>query len=306
MNAVAWPRWLRIMLRRKARHMERAPLQLFVWLLGGICGAFLLCIIFAGDNETAYTAFGSLFSALAFAGVIVTVLLQRAELREQRKELRAQRRELEGQKRELEIQNRTAQLQRFENSFFHLLDGFKHTLDELREEDKSRSASPSCFDDFHREIDDRMRFYKRFGVAGTRHDIQFCLTHLPTIYKKFFYEYYLIINFICNHEAFMYDKSKICEYISIVNIALNNSEYFLLFYDGIAHVERAQLINKYALLAKYSLLNSSKTPCSPWHTLFYAQSAFGADYEEYVRKHQLKGKCLSDFLPDVLASVRQG
>ena len=100
-------------------HLLQHPMRLFVLLMVLITGMFLPCIVM-DDNGATYTGFGSLFTAYAFAGVIVTVLLQRAELQEQRKELRAQRIELEGQKRELEIQNRTAQLQRFENSFFHL------------------------------------------------------------------------------------------------------------------------------------------------------------------------------------------
>lgn len=92
-------------------------MRLFWWLTAIITAAFIACMLIWGLKESVYTAFGSFFTALAFVGVIVTVLLQRAELQEQRKELRAQRIELEGQKRELEIQNRTAQLQRFENSF---------------------------------------------------------------------------------------------------------------------------------------------------------------------------------------------
>lgn len=122
-----WCRRFRIITKLQWRRFEKHPMRLFWWLTGIITASFILCIIFAGSSETAYTAFGSYFTALAFVGVIVTVLLQRAELQEQRKELRAQRIELEGQKRELEIQNRTAQLQRFENSFFHLLANFKST-----------------------------------------------------------------------------------------------------------------------------------------------------------------------------------
>ena len=127
-----WCRRSRIITKRQWRRFEKHPMRLFWWLTGIITGIFILCIIFAGSSETAYTAFGSYFTALAFVGVIVTVLLQRAELQEQRKELRAQRIELEGQKRELEIQNCTAQLQRFENGFFHLLDNFKTILEDVR------------------------------------------------------------------------------------------------------------------------------------------------------------------------------
>lgn len=122
-----WCRRSRIITKRQWRRFEKHPMRLFWWLTGIIIVAFITCLLVWGLKESVYTAFGSFFTALAFVGVIVTVLLQRAELHEQRKELRAQRIELEGQKRELEIQNRTAQLQRFENSFFHLLEDFKVT-----------------------------------------------------------------------------------------------------------------------------------------------------------------------------------
>ncbi|BFG70290.1 hypothetical protein KACHI17_11710 [Sediminibacterium sp. KACHI17] len=61
--------------------------------------------------------FGSvnaLFSGLALAGIILTILLQRKELKLQREELRDTR-------AEFEIQNETLKLQRFENTFFNLL-----------------------------------------------------------------------------------------------------------------------------------------------------------------------------------------
>lgn len=127
-----WCRRLRIITQRQWRRFEKHPMRLFWWLTGIIIVAFITCLLVWGLKESVYTAFGSFFTALAFVGVIVTVLLQRAELHEQRKELRAQRIELEGQKRELEIQNRTAQLQRFENSFFHLLEDFKVTTNVLQ------------------------------------------------------------------------------------------------------------------------------------------------------------------------------
>lgn len=54
-----------------------------------------------------FGAVNALFSGLAFAGIIFTILLQRRELSLQRKDI--------------EEQNETLRQQRFENSFFHLL-----------------------------------------------------------------------------------------------------------------------------------------------------------------------------------------
>lgn len=63
----------------------------------------------------------SLFSGLAFAGIIYTVLLQMEELRAQREELILTRDELRGQKEEIKNQNLTLKLQRFDNTFFNLV-----------------------------------------------------------------------------------------------------------------------------------------------------------------------------------------
>lgn len=68
-----------------------------------------------------FGAVGALFSGLAFAGVIVTMLQQKEELELQRKELAQTNLALELQRKEMEAQNKTIMLQRFENTFFNLL-----------------------------------------------------------------------------------------------------------------------------------------------------------------------------------------
>lgn len=78
---------------------------------------FLLKDKSATDRGTLGDMFGSinaLFSGLALAGIILTILLQRKELKLQREELRDTR-------KEFETQNTTLKLQRFENTFFNLL-----------------------------------------------------------------------------------------------------------------------------------------------------------------------------------------
>lgn len=69
------------------------------------------------DRGTFGDMFGSinaLFSGLAMAGIILTILLQRKELKLQREELRETR-------SEFEKQNETLRLQRFENTFFSMI-----------------------------------------------------------------------------------------------------------------------------------------------------------------------------------------
>lgn len=64
----------------------------------------------------------SLFSGLAFSGLIITILMQREELALQREELGLTRKEISGQKEELKAQNETLTVQRFENTFFQMLE----------------------------------------------------------------------------------------------------------------------------------------------------------------------------------------
>lgn len=287
--------------RLRLSHLLQHPMRLFVLLIVLITGMFLPCIVM-DDNGATYTGFGSLFTAYAFAGVIVTVLLQRAELQEQRKELRAQRIELEGQKRELEIQNRTAQLQRFENSFFHLLDKFSDTVKELQKSQESQNDI-----EYIDKIDNIKKYFSTIhkkiakdNINNTISDInnnkQDIFKILPTISKRFLFEYYEIIDFIYTHDAFSKNKNEISKYTSILNLILTNSEYFLLFYDAIRDDKKINIINELHLFSRYSLLSKSHPPCKPEHILFFSPQAFSEDYEEYIERHGLQGKTLEDFL----------
>lgn len=288
-----WCRRSRIIIKRQWRRFEKHPMRLFWWLTGIITAIFILCIIFAGSSETAYTAFGSYFTALAFVGVIVTVLLQRAELQEQRKELRAQRIELEGQKRELEIQNRTAQLQRFENSFFHLLEDFKFTTNVLKGNDSKYGipAIPYSSTVYRMVKENENQNSKNIQIYMENLFIKF-----PTAVKRFILNYYEIIYFTYKHEAFIYNKKEINKYTSILNLYLTNSEYFIIFYDAIRDDKKIKIINELHLFSRYSLLNKSYSPYKPEHILFFSPQAFGEDYEEYIERHGLQSKTLEDFL----------
>lgn len=101
-----------------------------------------------GDSSGAINA---LFSALAFAGVIFAIILQKKELQLQREELKQTREELEGQKHEFEQQNETLKRQRFENTFFNMLSLQQDIVKGLSYEYKSGNTRIS--------INDREVFY---------------------------------------------------------------------------------------------------------------------------------------------------
>lgn len=66
-----------------------------------------------GQFGDQFGAVNALFSGLAFAGLIFTIILQKKELALQREELTQTREELKGQKEQLEEQNKTLKIQRF-------------------------------------------------------------------------------------------------------------------------------------------------------------------------------------------------
>lgn len=102
-------------------------------------------MVFFVPNENTRGTFGdqfgavnALFSGLAFAGLIYTIILQRRDLELQRHDLAIQRQELqltrkemEEQTAEFEKQNETLKIQRFENTFFNMLSQFQEVVNSL-------------------------------------------------------------------------------------------------------------------------------------------------------------------------------
>ena len=68
-----------------------------------------------------FDAINALFSGLAFAGLIITLILQKKELGLQRDELEQTREELKNQRLEFETQNKTLKQQQFESALYNML-----------------------------------------------------------------------------------------------------------------------------------------------------------------------------------------
>ena len=113
---------------------EETKSQLWIWIIIAIVGVIALwglswwlihknidCSTERGTFGDMFGAVNALFSGLAFAGLIVTLLYQKEELKLQREELRETRNELNAQKLEFQEQNKTMKRQRFENTFFNML-----------------------------------------------------------------------------------------------------------------------------------------------------------------------------------------
>lgn len=88
-------------------------------------------LVFTHYSKDARGAFGdqfgavnALFSGLAFAGLIYTIILQR-------RDLKLQRQEMKEQTREFKKENETLRIQRFENTFFNMLSQFQEVVNNI-------------------------------------------------------------------------------------------------------------------------------------------------------------------------------
>lgn len=85
----------------------------------------------ASNIGDAYGSLNTLFSGLAFGGVILAIIMQGQELKLQRQEMALQREELNRTRKEFEELTKTAELQRFEHSFYNMLNGFQTLISNL-------------------------------------------------------------------------------------------------------------------------------------------------------------------------------
>lgn len=123
------------------------------WIIFAIAVLFIIavCLLFVyimneqpwgmdkrGQFGDMFGALGAVFSGLAFAGLIVTLIQQHDDLKLQREDLRLQRQEIAQtnlelalQRKEMEEQNKTIMLQRFETTFFNMLKNQMEIRDDI-------------------------------------------------------------------------------------------------------------------------------------------------------------------------------
>ena len=216
--------------------------------------------------------FGSvnaLYSGLAFAGIIFTILLQRKELKYQRDELRETR-------QEFITQNKTLKSQRFENTFYNLISLHNQIVNDI-DYDRRVSETGKAGDSYNVTVRGRDVFRDRFNNLN-KNFLDEPMTDFNKIFLKFYEErktdfghyfrnLYRIIKII--HETEFYSlenlkadnidesKYKLCNYIeryrytSIVRAQLSDYELLILFYNCLSDngVKKFKpLIEEYALL----------------------------------------------------------
>jgi hypothetical protein len=206
------------------------------------------------SKDLSFDRLNTLFSGLAFWGVIWAILLQKSELVLQREELKMTRREVHGQKVELAAQNLTMKQQRFESTFFSLLNLYGNIVNSMTME--SSQGGPAlrgrdCFTYMATE------FKRQFMALRQAHSDWEPLALCDKAYSEFagprnhlighyYRTLFNIVQFI--------DASDICDkqtYCNFVRAQLSTPELTFLFYTCINEFGREKLkplVRKYGLL----------------------------------------------------------
>jgi hypothetical protein len=181
----------------------------------------------------------TLFSGLAFWGLVFAIFLQKKELALQRYELAKTREQIEGQKEQLESQALTLRQQRFENTFFSLLDFCGSTVNSLEitintYKYPTHRKGRDCFFEYYKE------FRLEFGSVQSKHNALPLKELCDTAYSEFlrnrsldvghyFGTLHKVIQFVWFEEMDSKDF-----YIDIVRAQLTSYQLALLFYSSLS------------------------------------------------------------------------
>lgn len=229
-----------------------------------------------------FGAANALFSALAFAALIYTVLLQRAELRLQRQELKENRAELKGQREQLELQSQQMGLDAFENSFFRVLTVFGEIVGaiDLVSAKHGRTVGRDCFKNFYERFKDRFQVLRNDRDNLSLSDAEVAAKAYRQFYEEvqgdvghYFRTLYNLVKLV--------DRSTVGDkhfYTNLIRAQLSNQETLLLFYNcssGAGLEKFKPLIEKYALLKNMP----REQLVSKGHVNWFASGAYGKEFQ---------------------------
>lgn len=260
--------------------MSMRPFWLTIFgvvLAWGLVWVFLLPLEDRGTIGDMFGVVNALFSGLAFAGIIFTVLLQSRELQLQRRELSLTRAELEGQRHQLEAQNETLRKESFEHTFFALLRLQNDILAgmDVRGADGASVRGRDCFRVFCKRLRGCYTEYVE------RHPESAEGERINAAYLRFFDENQAELE---HYFRSLYNTIKFVKlsaikdqrfYTNLVRSQLSSYEVVLLFYSCLSDFGRAKfkpLVEEFALLEALprALLIDSRE-----HLLLYEAGAFG-------------------------------
>ena len=287
-----------------------AIVVLMVWAL-----TFLLFFITdsseRGQFGDMFGAVNALFSGLAFAGLIITLILQKTELGLQRDELEQTRAELKNQRKEFEIQNETLKIQQFESALYNMLQLQQQIVNDLSYDTKIESYSDTTArgtwsivvkgrDLFRFSFEQLKHHYT--GIDGERRTtdgMKGILENLglsyytdyttPSYYDHYFRHLYRILKFIDGNEDLTFEEKY--KYVGDVRGTLSRYELVWIYYNLLSNSKFAEfkrMVEDYSLLKN---LNESFLALSKENDKIvrmkgkehFASAGFsGTDYEFFV------------------------
>lgn len=209
-----------------------------------------------------FEAINALFSAFAFAILIVTMFFQKKELELQRQELENTREELKGQKEASQKQNEILQQQRFETTFFNQLEYFDG-LTKSFSYSEERSKNIATMETEVREYYDYAAFTKAYdniniGKIEISKSIYEASLFLHKLFAKdnyqlrfYFQKFIDIIEFV---EKNSFDTKDKYFYISIIRNKLTTQQLILLLYYHMAYrsYTKPELLNRWVIFKNLS------------------------------------------------------
>jgi hypothetical protein len=255
------------------------PLTFMLWLIGG----WWLPATFGDKNQLGifgdrFGAINALFSGLAFAGLIVAIMLQRRELELQRRELRDTRDEFRRQRQQMEAQNLTLRRQTFENTFFQLLRAHNDIVNAIDLRDYRagaivKTAGRDCFRIFYARV---KAAYAEVQAEGERTAAE----AITAAYEKFFEKEHADVGhyFSQLHDILEFVHASDIEgkafYASLLRGQLSTFELAVLFYHclGSRGAQLKARVEEFAMLRALP----QATLIAPAHKQLYQAAALGA------------------------------
>lgn len=282
---------------------EETKSRLWIWIIIAIVGVIAMWgLSWWGinkfiDEPTNQGTFGdmfgavnALFSGLAFAGLIVTLLYQKEELKLQREELKETRNELNAQKLEFQEQNKTMKRQRFENTFFNMLslqqeivanisfdevktifDFHTHTQDEQRTSYNGRSLFREMYLNLKVSIDKKQFYQGVKGAIQANNYSAYSYISATTRFDHYFRHLYRIFKYVDTSDLITDDERY--EYACIVRSQLSDYELVMLFYNCLTSNGREKFK---PLIEKYVIFNNLREEllANVEHKKLYADTAY--------------------------------
>lgn len=248
--------------------------------------SFILLIYEPETRGTFGDMFGAanaLFSGLAFAGLIVTLVMQHEELGLQRKEIAQTNEELAAQKEEFMAQTKTMRIQRFENTLFNMLSLQQGIVNELNYIPKdgadytSKSNGRNVFDVFYNKKITRFQYGQEADILGIKgliqkeNDVQ-AYQHVSdiSIFDSYFRHLYRIFKYI-DESPLIKDEERY-DYSCIVRAQLSDYELLILFYNALI-VDENGVYKFKRLIEKYAVFNNIR------------ETLLARKHEDYILYH---------------------